>query len=191
MERRTDRLGVLVDQFRASCEISRARLVGITDEEYLWEPAPGGWSLRRRGEAISPMAYGAGDWVLDFALPEPKPAPVTTIAWRLGHLYTGFSLRWEWSFGARKKLWDTIQFTPSAEEALERFWALIDRWSDSVGRLTAEQLDTVGFGQYPGGLDPQVPFITVVWWTNRELIQHMAEIALLRDLWTTRATGAS
>jgi len=91
--------------------------VGITDEEYLWEPAPGGWSLRRRGEAISPMAYGAGDWVLDFALTEPKPAPVTTIAWRLGHLYTGFSLRWEWSFGARKKLWDTIQFTPSAEEA--------------------------------------------------------------------------
>jgi len=34
-------------------------------------------------------------------------------------------------------------------------------------------------------------FITVVWWTNRELIQHMAEIALLRDLWTTRATGAT
>lgn len=47
--------------------------VGLTDEEYLWEPAPGGWSLRRRGEATSPMAYGAGDWVLDFALPEPKP----------------------------------------------------------------------------------------------------------------------
>ncbi len=61
------------------------------------------------------MAYGAGDWVLDFALTEPKPAPVTTIAWWLGHLCTGFSLRWEWSFGARKKLWDTIQFTPSAE----------------------------------------------------------------------------
>lgn len=78
--------------------------VGLTDEEYLWEPAPGGWSLRRRGEATSPMVYGAGDWVLDFALPEPKPAPVTTIAWRLGHLYTGCSLRWEWSFGARQRL---------------------------------------------------------------------------------------
>jgi hypothetical protein len=28
-----------------------------------------------------------------------------------------------------------------------------------------------------------LPFIAIVWWTNRELIHHLAEIALLRDLW--------
>jgi hypothetical protein len=27
----------------------RPRLDGLTDEEYLWEPAPGAWSLRPRG----------------------------------------------------------------------------------------------------------------------------------------------
>jgi hypothetical protein len=29
-----------------------------------------------------------------------------------------------------------------------------------------------------------LPFIATVWWTNRDLIQHTSEIALLRDLYT-------
>lgn len=67
--------------------------------------AGAGWLVPSspRGRDLADGLWGAGDWVLDFALPEPKPAPVTTIAWRLGHLYTGFSLRWEWSFGARER----------------------------------------------------------------------------------------
>jgi hypothetical protein len=35
-----------------------------------------------------------------------------------------------------------------------------------------------------------VPFSIVIWWTNLEFIHHMAEIALLRDLWRTRFTPA-
>jgi hypothetical protein len=64
----------------------------------------------------------------------------------------------------------------------------MNRWRDSVAGLTDEQMDMVGFGQFPGGLDPQLPFISIVWWTNRELIMHTSEIALLRDLWSTRST---
>jgi hypothetical protein len=188
MESRTDRLGLLLEQLTASRDIAQARFEGMTDDEYVWEPAPGGWSVRRRSDATSPMAYGAGEWVMDFAVPEPTPAPVTSIAWRLGHLYTGFSLRWEWTFGERKRLWDTVEFTPVAQEALKRFWAVMNRWRDSVAGLTDEQMDMVGFGQFPGGLDPQLPFISIVWWTNRELIMHTSEIALLRDLWSTRST---
>jgi hypothetical protein len=74
--------------------------------------------------------------------------------------------------------------------ALERFWALMDRWRDSVAATTPDQLDTPGFGQYPWGSDPQVPFISVIWEANLEFIHHMAEIALLRDLWRTRSTPA-
>ncbi len=29
----------------------RPRLEGLTDEEYFWEPAPDGWSVRPRGES--------------------------------------------------------------------------------------------------------------------------------------------
>ena len=209
---RTDRLGLLLGQFDRARELARARLEGLaspaslpegtplgarvdagwlSDEEYLWEPAPGAWSIRRRGQAATPRAFGPGEWVLDSDTPDPDPAPVATIAWRLGHLHSGFAGRWEWTFGARRQPPELlVDFSPSAAVALERFWALLDRWRDSVAAMTPAQLDTPGFGQYPRGSDPEEPFITVVWWTNLEFIHHMAEIALLRDLYRVRAAAA-
>ena len=64
----------------------RPRLTSMTDAEYFWEPVPGCWSIRPRSAAVTPMAAGQGELVIDFELPEPTPAPVTTIAWRLGHI---------------------------------------------------------------------------------------------------------
>ena len=71
-----------------------------------------------------------------------------------------------------------------AAASLAQLHGLALRWRDSVETLTEQQLDTVGFGQYPWGLDPQLPIIAIVWWLNREYIHHMAEVALLRDLYT-------
>ncbi|MFC6063563.1 DinB family protein [Streptomyces ochraceiscleroticus] len=230
---RTDRLGVLLDQFDQAREMAQVRLTGLGDEEYLWEPVPGCWSIRRRCEAVTPRAFGPGEWVLDrgapdipaseyaevarqaaggmtvdkiaedwsvsverveqvlahTGTPEPDVTPVTTIAWRLAHLHFEFAGRWEWTFGERRrepKL--LVDFTPSADLALERFWASVDRWRDSIATVTDEQLDTVGFSQYPHGSDPDDPFIGVLAGGNLELIHHMAEIALLRDLWRARFT---
>jgi DinB superfamily len=210
-DHRTDRLGVLLDQLDRAREIAQARLDGLaspaslpegaplpprtsdgplTDEEYLWEPAPGAWSLRRRGQTMSPRPFGPGEWLLDNAAGDPDPTPVTTIAWRLGHLHADFAARWEWTFGARRQPPDTlVDFSPSAVVALERFWATMDRWRASVATVTDEQLNTVGFGQSPKTSDPEVPFITAIWDANVEFIHHMAEIALLRDLYRTRSTG--
>ncbi|MFF7468875.1 DinB family protein [Streptomyces sp. NPDC008092] len=224
----TGRLGLLLDQFDIARERAQVRLTGLGDEEYLWEPAPGSWSIRRRAEATTPRAYGPGDWVLDLgapdipageyaevarqvaagmtvakiaadwsvsvervqqildrtAPPEPDRTAVTTIAWRLGHLHSQFAGGWEWTFGERRRdPKEMVDFTPSAALALDRFWADVDRWRDSVAGVTDEQLDTVGFSQYPYGSDPDDPFVDVLWGTNLELIHHMAEIALLRDLW--------
>ncbi|BET45489.1 DinB family protein [Streptomyces tendae] len=229
---RTDRLGVLLDQFDQAREMAQVRLAGLGDEEYLWEPAADCWSIRRRGEAVTPRAYGPGEWVLDkgapdipaneyaevarqaasgmavtkiaddwsvsverveqvlahTGTPEPDPTPVTTIAWRLSHLHSCFAGQWEWTFGERRR--DPrllVDFTPSAALALERFWAVIDRWREDVAGVTDEQLDTVGFSQYPYGSDPDDPYIGVVAGDNLEFIHHMAEIALLRDLWRARS----
>jgi hypothetical protein len=229
---RTDRLSLLVDQLDRAREIAQVRLTGLGDEEYLWEPAPGAWSIRRRGQASSPKAFGPGAWVLDSGAsdipaaeyaaidrqvrggmtpdkvaadwgvstqrveeilnrvgpPEPELTPVTTIAWRLGHLHSGFAGRWEWTFGERRRQPDLlVDFTPSASLAMERFWVEVDRWHFSVAAMTPEQLDTPGFGQYPDGSDPDEPFATVLVDQNLEFIHHMAEIALLRDLWRARS----
>lgn len=82
-----------------------------------------------------------------------------------------------------------VDFTPDAGLAVERFWAVMDRWRESIATVTEEQLDTIGFSQYPYGSDPDEPFIAVLWGANLEFIHHMAEIALLRDLWRARFTG--
>jgi DinB superfamily len=206
---RTDRLGLLLDQLDRAREIAQARLEGLvspaslpdgapigprqgggrlTDEEYLWEPAPGAWSIRRRGEAVSPRPFGPGEWQIDDATGDPDPTPVTTIAWRLGHLHWCFAGEWEWTFGERRRdPYLLVDFTPSAAVALERFWALMDRWRESVAAMTDEQLDTVGFGQFPNSSSPEEPFISVIWSSNLEFIHHMAEVALLRDLWQARS----
>ncbi|MFJ9821752.1 DinB family protein [Streptomyces sp. NPDC101151] len=230
---RTSRLGLLLDQFDCAREKAEVRLAGLGDEEYLWEPVPGCWSIRRRAEAATPRAFGPGDWVLDQGAPdipageyaevarqaaggmtvakiaddwgvsverveqvlghtgppEPDETPVTTIAWRLGHLHSCFAGGWEWAFGERRQEPKVlVDFTPSAALAVERFWALMDRWRDSVATVTDEQLDTIGFSQYPYGSDPDDPFVAVLWGSNLEFIHHMAEIALLRDLWQARFT---
>src|ERR1700681_4575351 len=55
----------------------RPRLDGLTDAEYFWEPVGGCWSLRANTD---------GSYTLDLSRPEPKPPPVTTIAWRICHI---------------------------------------------------------------------------------------------------------
>jgi hypothetical protein len=185
---RTDRLGVLVEQLTDGVQLSRARIDGLTDGEMVWEPVPGSWSVRLRSEATSPDAYGPGDYVLDHdsSLDPFANATVSTIAWRVGHLVSMFAGRWEWTFGGRTT--DPaalVDFVPEASMA-DRLWQEIDRWATSLEGLTDEQLDEVGFGQYPWGIDPHIAFVGIVRWINREAIHHLAEIALLRDLYAAR-----
>ena len=183
MELRLDRVGLLLDQLETTVEFSKARHEGLTDAEYLWEPAPGSLSIRRADE-VRTFALGHGDWRLEWPRPEPDPAPMRPIAGLLGHLYDGYLARYEWTFGARQADPLTLgTFTPSASEAMARLWAVLDDWKAGVAGLTEQQLDVPGYGQFPYGLDPQLPFIGIVWWTNRELIHHLAEVALLRDLY--------
>jgi hypothetical protein len=159
----------------------RPRLEGLTDEEYLWEPVPGCWSVRRREQARGSMAVGAGELVLDFELPEPDPPPVTTIAWRLGHLASGvFGMRASRHFGDGSMTYDTIEWPATAAGAL----AMVDdgyrAWTDGVASLDAEAMARpVGPAEGPYA---EAPYAALVLHINREAIHHGAEILLLRDL---------
>jgi len=186
MEIRTDRVGVLVDQLLDSKNLSAERLDGLTEDEYLWEPYPDMWSVRRRGTATTPDAFGAGDWVLDHdtSISPFDAGPLTTIAWRISHLISGFAGRWEWTFGGRSTdPQEMVEFSPDPDISMQSLWGWIDSWARSVESMSDDQLDVPGFGGYPYGLDPQVPFIGIIRWTNRELIHHLAEVALMRDFY--------
>ena len=139
--------------------------------------------------AAGPRPFGPGEWLLDDAPGDPDPTPVTTIAWRLGHLHLDFAGAGSGPSADGRQPEQLVDFSPSAAVALERSGR---RWTAaSVAAVTGEQLDTVGYSQYPWSDAAELPFITVIWAGNIEFIHHMAEIALLRDLYRTRSTGST
>jgi hypothetical protein len=166
----------------------RPRLDGLTDEEYLWEPVPGCWSIRPRGEARSTMAAGAGPFVADFEYPEPQPVPVTTIAWRLGHIIVGiFGTRVASHFGGPPMSYDTARWAGTAEEALAQLDEVYAAWTKGVAGLDEEALARpVGPAEGPFA---EYPYAALVLHINREAIHHGAEILLLRDLFRHRTTS--
>src|SRR5262245_16866041 len=158
----------------------RPRLEGLTDAEYLWEPAPGAWSIRPRAEATSSHAAGTGYLVIDYAWPEPSPSPVTTIAWRLGHVIVGcFALRTGNHFGGEPTDFDRWTYAATADEALSQLDMAYAAWSAGVESLGEEGLARpVGTAEGPFA---ESPYADLVLHINRELIHHGAEICLLRD----------
>jgi DinB superfamily len=189
VELRLDRVGGLVDQFDSTLELGFERLEGLTDAEWLWEPALAAASVRPRGAGVSPAPYGPGDWQLDGAPPE-LAAMVRTISWEVGHLTSGIAGRWEWTFGSRsRKPDDLVDFSPVAAMGLWQLRQWCDAWRAGLLTLTDEQLDVVGYGNYPYGLDPELPFFGIIWWVNREVIHHLSAAMTLRDLYAAIGEG--
>ncbi|MFI7637026.1 DinB family protein [Nonomuraea sp. NPDC049400] len=159
----------------------RDRLDGLTDDEYFWSPVPDAWSVRPRGSSTAPVQAGAGDFTIDYAFPEPVPPAFTTIAWRLGHVIVGvLAARNAAHFGAPAASYETWAYAGSAATALDQLEAQLDRWLAGVRGLDEAAL-RVPVG--PTEPFPDVPMADLVLHINRELIHHLSEVCLLRDLY--------
>lgn len=156
-----------------------ARLDGLTDEEYLWEPAPGSWSVRERAD---------GAWRHEWVQPPPEPTPLTSMSWRLWHLIDmyGEDRAWRWldlpPQGDAVGL-DAADPVPprTAAEALAMLDAAHDRWDAHLHLVSEDSLgEPVGpvGGEYAG--HTRTAYVLHM---LDEFIHHGAEVSLLRDLW--------
>jgi hypothetical protein len=157
----------------------QTRFEGLTDAEYLWEPAPGCWSIRPRQD---------GTWRADWPLPRPDLEPFTTIAWRLWHLIDmyGEDRAPNWLGVAAQGPpigLDDPRGTPppTAAGALALLAQAHDRW-DAHLALASEASLGEEVGPVGGGYAHRSKAAYVLHMLD-EFIHHGAEISLLRDLW--------
>ena len=159
------------------------RLDGLTDDEYLWEPAPGCWSIRQRRD---------GSWFAEGHYLAPEPVPFTTIAWRLWHLIDMYGEdRGPRFLGVPAQGTaigpDDPDASPPASAASAR--SMLDRaherWDAHLALVSeaqlAEPIGSVG-GHYAD--HTRAAFVLHM---LDEFVHHGAEVALLRDLWRWRA----
>lgn len=195
------RLVPLLEQYDWATERLLARLAGpdldsgdgiripvppLTDDEYLWEPVPGAWSLRRHADGPGTGAtalVGAGEWGRDGGRPHPWPPPVTTIAWRMVHVIEMLELRAEYTIGERRRTEADLVYPGGADAAVRMLADAVAAWRRALTTADDAALDQVGRSTYPDGGDADEPFLGIVWWVNQEVLHHGAEIALLRDLY--------
>ncbi|RRO13649.1 DinB family protein [Saccharopolyspora rhizosphaerae] len=163
----------------------RSRLEGLNDEEYFWTPVPHAWSVRPRGTSTAQIQAGAGDFTLDYGFPAPDPAPFTTIAWRLAHVIVGvLALRNATHFGAPGVDFDSWEYAGDAATALHQLEAQLDVWLTGVRGLNEAQLrEPVGDAEP----FPDAPMAELVLHIHRELIHHLSEVCLIRDLYAHSA----
>jgi hypothetical protein len=161
-------------------EMFRPRLDGLTDEEYLWEPVPGCWSVRPSGDRR---------YVPDWQWPPPEPAPVTTIGWRLCHIGCSvLGIRASNHFGDGSLTIETMDWPGTAAAGIacvERWYAA---WTTGVRALGESGLShPIGPAE---GAYRDSPYAALILHINREVIHHGAEVALLRDLYRARGGPA-
>lgn len=173
----TEQLTLQVDWYWTAMFIPR--LKGMTDEEYLWEPVEGCWSIHRAED---------GRMVMDGFWPPPSPPPVTTIAWRLGHIsFDLFEVRAAFHFdGGREVSREQMDLPATATEAVARMEESYARWRDGNAALDAKALERP-MGE-PGPYHDD-PMAGLVLHNDREVFHHAAEVALLRDLYRASDGG--
>jgi hypothetical protein len=171
------RLAPFLAQWDYIVEVLSDRLQGLTDEEYLWEPAPDVWTVRLRADGKS--VTDAEAW----APTGEGGTPPRTLAWSITHLGAGVATRADYLVGSHSLESGDLVYPMTAAEGVAFMSEGLSAWRNGLGTMTDTDLDTVGRSAYPHGLDPTLPLIEIVWWVNKELVFHAGEIWLMRDLY--------
>ena len=152
------------------------RLAGLSEDEYLWEPVPGSWSVRPTPEGPQ----------VDRLEPEPDPTPITTIAWRLWHISVecleDYAAR---VFGRKATDLTDRHFTLEASEAVD----ILERAAANFRAGLVDKGPNWLFDQLGPKYGPyaEATFLGLMLHVIDELVHHGAEVALLRDLYRAGA----
>lgn len=171
---------LLREEFVGSSDRLDARLQGLSDEEFLWEPCSGCWTLR----PISELGIEAsGRSQIDYEDHPPDPPPVTTIAWRLVHVASGNWIYWEHAFGPGVRTFLDLEIPGTAGAATRWLRDSQELWIKTLESLEDRNLDL----PRPTNWGDEWPTHRLISTLIVEQTHHGAEIGLLRDLFRESA----
>lgn len=110
----------------------RRRLEGLTDAEFFWQPVPECWTIYE----ASP-----GHWTYHYAIPDPDPAPATTIGWQVVHVATCKVMYHEYAFGAGRLTWPELDIPHTAASAMHLLQEGQGLLRDDLQNLSESDLD--------------------------------------------------
>jgi hypothetical protein len=110
----------------------RMRLTGLTDDEFFWEPVPGSWTV---------YEDSPGHWDYHYAIPDPDPAPVTSIGWQIVHLATCKVMYHEWAYGPSRLTFPELTTPHTAASAIDDLEKGHRLLRDELARLSDSQMD--------------------------------------------------
>lgn len=173
---------LLSEQFEESSVALLRVLSGIDDPEFFWEPVGGCWTVHRREDRRAKSADGSGEWVIDYELPEPDPAPLTTIAWRTVHVASVNHLYWDYAFGPATAPYD-LAMPGTTRDAVAWLAESQAPLSDELSGYTDDaRLDDLVLTNWGDRWSISRIFACLI----HEQVHHGAEISLLRDLYRSR-----
>jgi hypothetical protein len=156
---------------------------GLTDDELHWEPVADMWGMRRRSELRVPWPETVpGEYGFEVMYPEPLTPPLTTIAWRIGHLV---SVTMEGSDALAGRPDRPFPALPYDATGLLAHWrGVLDELVHTVRALSderlAEPLPAIGEGVTVAGWLAHVSF---------EIAFHSAEVGTMRHLYREMHTA--
>ena len=178
---------------------------GLTDEEFLWEPMPGSWTVRPHDTCQTPTPFVVGEWAADFDAGlamsvDPDKGiwtePLTSIAWLFWHVGSMPARAAELDFlggaHAAESGWTSPYiaahpiFTTAGEavDAMRAGWRALGA---AVRSASDEALERpTRFWGY-GGPGPMGTGAQIIGSALNEVSHHGTQIGVLRDLF--RLTG--
>ena len=169
---------------------------GLSDEELLWEPMPGSWTVRPVEQCRTPTPFLVEGWAVDFdAGLAATTEPLTSIAWLFWHVGSmpGRAAELDFLGGSHSAAsgWTSPYiethpiFTTAAEAVgtMRAGWRALDA---ALRSASDEQLEQpTRFWSY-GGPGPMGTGAQVVASTLNEISHHGTQIGVLRDLFRLR-----
>ncbi|NIK59431.1 DinB family protein [Kribbella shirazensis] len=149
----------------------RQRVEGLTDDEYLWEPFDGCWTVRKTDDR----------YVADGSRIPPAPAPFTTLAWRITHIVDVLQAERTATWFGHTATDDKPGVPGSAAAALEALDHAYEIWRRRLAALSQQDLDRpMGEIAGPYAENDGTSFALHI---LDELIHHGAEVGTVRDFY--------